>query len=263
MSNSHASSARSGTSGDAWEKAARGGYAVSGLLHVVLGVLIARIAFGSGEEADQSSALSSIGDSAFGGIVLWVAIIAFVALAAWQAADALRGSDTADRAKAAAKAVLYLALGFTAGSVAMGSGGSDGDSQAQGFAATLMEAPAGRILVGAVGLGILAGAGYHVYKGWTQKFREDLRAPSGSELSTAVTATGTAGYVAKGFALGVAGALFVFAAITADPEKAQGIDGAVESLLDAPAGVIIVVLVGVGFAAYGLYSFARARYARM
>jgi hypothetical protein len=71
------------------------------------------------------------------------------------------------------------------------------------------------------------------------------------------------GYIAKGFALGVIGVLFVYAAITADPDKAKGLDGAIETLLGAPGGAIIVVLVGIGFAAYGLYSFARARYARM
>lgn len=264
MTSTHSSSARSGTSGDAWEKAARAGYAVSGLLHIVLGVLIARIAFGSGEEADQSTALASISENAFGGVVLWFAVAAFVALGAWQAADALRGSDKSDRVKSAGKAVLYAALAFTAGSVAMGSGGgSSGDSQAQGFAGDLMAAPAGRVLVGAVGLGIIAGAAFHVYKGWTQKFREDLRATGGSEVSKGVTVTGTVGYIAKGIALGVVGGLFAFAAVTADPEKAQGIDGAIESLLGAPGGQLIVVLVGVGFAAYGLYSFARARYARM
>lgn len=263
MSNLHASSARSGTSGDAWEKAARAGYAVSGGLHVILGVIIAQIPFGQGQEADQSSALSSVGESTFGGVALWVAVVAFVALATWQAADAIRGSDAADRGKAAGKAVLYLALAFTAGSVVMGSSGESGDSQAQGFAATLMGMPGGRLIVGALGLAVIVGAGFHAWKGWTQKFREDLRAPSGSELSTAVTATGTVGYIAKGVALGVVGFLFVFAAGTADADKAQGLDGAVESLLGAPGGPVFVVLVGLGFAAYGLYSFARARYARM
>lgn len=263
MNNIHASSARSGTSGDAWEKAARAGYAVSGLLHIVLGVLIARIAFGSGEEADQSSALSSIGENTFGSVVLWLAVVAFVALGAWQAADALRGSDKSDRLKSAGKAVVYLALAGTSFSIAQGSGGSEGDSQAQGFASTLMEAPAGRILVGAVGLGIVVAGAFHVWKGWKKKFREDLRASGGRELSTAVNATGTFGYIAKGVALGVVGVLFTFAAINANPEEAEGIDGAVETLLGMPGGPVIVVLVGVGFAAYGLYSFARARYARM
>jgi hypothetical protein len=57
--------------------------------------------------------------------------------------------------------------------------------------------------------------------------------------------------------------LFTYAAVTADPDKAKGLDGAIESLKDAPAGPAIVAAVGVGFAAYGLYSFGRARYARM
>ncbi|MFW7414496.1 DUF1206 domain-containing protein [Demequina sp. SO4-18] len=266
MSTSHASSARSGDTGDVWEKAARAGYAVSGLIHIMLGVIIVQIplAGGGGTEADSSSALSQIAESAFGGFALWGAAAAFVALAAWQAADAFRGSDKGDRAKAAGKAVLYLSLAFTSATIAMGSGGGGSqDSQAQGFAATLMGAPGGRFLVGALGLGILAGAGYHVYKGWTQKFREELRTPSGDEVSKGVTATGTVGYIAKGVALAVVGVLFVFAAINADADEAQGLDGAIESLLGLPFGAWLVALVGIGFAAYGLYSFARARYARM
>ncbi|MFW2512191.1 DUF1206 domain-containing protein [Demequina sp. SO4-13] len=264
MTTSHASTARSGDTGDAWEKAARAGYAVSGLVHLVLGVIIVQIPLsGEDQEADQSSALSSISESTFGGIALWGVTVAFVALAAWQAADAFRGSDKSDRLKSAGKAVLYAALAFTAGSIAMGSAGSSGDSQAQGVVQALLEAPGGRFLVGALGLAILAGAGYHVYKGWTQKFREDLRPQSGSEVSTAVTATGTVGYVAKGVALAVVGVLFLLAAINSDAEEAQGLDGAIDSLLGVPGGQWIVALVGIGFAAYGLYSFARARYARM
>src|SRR5690606_14706205 len=160
-------------------------------------------------------------------IVLWGAVVAFVALGAWQATDAVRGLDTKDRVKAAGKAGVYLALAITSWSVATGSGGEDGDSRAQSFATTLMEAPAGRVLVGAVGLGILIAGGFHVWTGWTQKFRENLRTPSGRKISRAVSITGTAGYIAKGVALGVVGVLFVYAAISADPDQAQGIDGAV------------------------------------
>lgn len=191
-------------------------------------------------------------------------MVAFLALGAWQAADAFRsGNETKDRVKSAGKAVLYLALASTAFSVVTGSKESNGDSQAQGLAASLMEAPAGRLLVGLVGLGILAGAAYHVYKGAKKTFLDDLKPTPGHSLAKAVRGTGTAGYIAKGAALLVVGALFVYAAFTADPDKAEGLDGAVETLLGAPGGQVLVVLVGLGFAAYGLYSFARARYARM
>ena len=264
MANSHRSSARTGSSGDAWEKAARGGYAVSGLIHLILGFLVVRIGFGSGEEADKGSALSSLKDAPLGTFALWAAVVAFVALGAWQLADALRrGGENTDRAKAAGKALLYFALASTSFSIAMGSEGSDGDSKAQGVASALMEAPAGRLLVGLVGLGILAGGGYHVYKGVTHTFLEDLTISSGNDLSKVVRSTGTAGYIAKGVALGVVGVLFTYAALTADPDKAEGLDGAVDALLGAPGGQVAVVIVGVGFAAYGLYSFARTRFATM
>ena len=71
------------------------------------------------------------------------------------------------------------------------------------------------------------------------------------------------GYIAKGIAVGVVGVLFVVAALTHDPEKASGLDGALKSLADLPFGTFILWLVGAGLIIYGVYCFARARYARM
>ena len=263
MTASH-SSMRQGSTGDAWEKAARAGYAVSGALHIVLGLLIAQIALsGGGEEASSSQALSSISDNTFGAIVLWFAVAAFGALALWQLADAFRSHDEAkDRGKAAAKAGVYAVLAFTAGSIAMGSSSSGGDSQAQGIVAKALGWPGGQFIVGAVGLGVLAAGVFHVVKGAKKKFMQDLKGVP-TKSGRMVRGLGTTGYIAKGVALGVVGVLFVYAAATADPDKAEGLDGAIKSLLDLPGGPVIVILVGLGFAAYGLYSFVRARYAKM
>ena len=264
MSTSAASNARAGTSGDIWETVARAGYVVSGVLHLILGFVIVRIGLGSSGEADSSSALSALRDAPAGAIVLWASAAAFLGLALWQLFDAFRGArDAKDRAKSGGKALMYGALAFSAASIAMGSGSSNGDQQAQGLAATLMGAPAGRLLVGALGLGILAGGVYHVAKGATRKFLGDLKPLPGKELGAGVRTLGTVGYIAKGIALSAVGVLFVIAAWNADPEQAQGIDGGIETLLGIPAGTVIVVLIGLGFAAYGLYSFARARFARM
>lgn len=59
------------------------------------------------------------------------------------------------------------------------------------------------------------------------------------------------------------GALFVAAALTHDPEKAGGLDAALRALAELPFGAVILWTVGAGLALYGLYCFARARYARM
>lgn len=256
---------RQGSSGDVWEKAARAGYAVSGALHIALGLLIAQIGLsgGGGEEASSSQALTNLSENTFGAIILWFAVAAFAALALWQLADAIRPHDDAkDRAKAAAKAGVYAVLAFTAASIAMGSSGGGGDSQAQGLVATALGWPGGQFIVGAVGLAILGAGVFHVIKGAKKKFMQDLMGVP-TKSGRMVRGLGTTGYIAKGIALGVVGVLFIFAAATADPDKAEGLDGAIESLLGLPGGAIIVILVGLGFAAYGLYSFVRARYAKM
>ena len=256
-----------------WELAARAGYAVSGVLHVLIGVLALRVAFGNGgEKADQSGALAAIASTPFGGLVLWFSVLAFLALGAWQVAKAIHGgsptsggkgeSGAGDRAKAVGRAVVYLALAFAAFSFARG-GGSSSSQQTADATAKLMSAPGGRILVGAVGLAIVVVGAYHVYKGWTKKFLEDLhRLPSGPAGPT-VRRLGIAGYVLKGVALAIVGVLFVTAAAEANPSKATGLDGALHTLRDQPAGVAMLVIVALGFIAYGIYSFARARYGRI
>ena len=74
---------------------------------------------------------------------------------------------------------------------------------------------------------------------------------------------GIVGYVAKGIAIGVTGILFVVAAVTNDPASAGGLDSALHSLAALPFGTVILWIVGAGLILYGLFCFARARYARM
>ena len=44
---------------------------------------------------------------------------------------------------------------------------------------------------------------------------------------------------------------------------ASGLDGALHTLRDQPLGPVLLTAVAVGLAAYGVYSFARARYAKV
>ena len=71
------------------------------------------------------------------------------------------------------------------------------------------------------------------------------------------------GYIAKGLALVVVGVLFLIAAWTQRASEATGLDGALHKLLGLPYGRIVLAVVAAGFAAYAVYSFARARYAKV
>lgn len=242
----------------ALETVARIGYATNGVLHIIIGVIALALAFGSkSASADQSGALGSMAQNPLGMITLWIAVIAWLGLGIWQVTEAITGGlDTSDRLKAAAKAILYIALSWTAFRFATGSGSSS-EKQSTDFTASLMEKPAGQWLVGAVGLAILGVGVYHIIKGWKKKFLGDLESHPGEWIVKA----GRVGYIAKGIALSIVGGLFLLAAVRHKPSEAKGLDGALKSLLDAPGGPVLLGLVALGFIAFGVYCFGRARHA--
>jgi hypothetical protein len=71
---------------------------------------------------------------------------------------------------------------------------------------------------------------------------------------------GSVGYVAKGIAFAVSGGLLVYAAATEDVSTATGLDGAMNVIVAVPAGQWLLTAVAAGFAAFGGYALARARY---
>lgn len=244
------------------EWGARLGYAVLGIIHLVIAWIAIKIAWGIGggsDAADTSGALKTMASSSTGPLLLWVTIAGFAMLAIWQVTEAVvNHGEASDRVKAAAKAVMYAFFAWTTLTVARGAGGSS-EQQTEDFTASLMGNGLGRLLVAVIGLVVLGVAGYHVYKGWTKKFLEDLTEHPGDWAVTA----GRIGYIAKGIALVVVGFFFLVAAWQADADKAQGLDGALRTLKDQAFGPVLLTLVAIGIAAYGVYSFARSRYAKV
>lgn len=259
------------TNSDAFEYTARAGFAVSGVLHLLVGYIVLRIAFGSGGNADQSGALATLASQTGGMLILWVAAIGLVALGLWRVAEAIVGSKPGEgsgptqddtpawkRAKALGLAIVNFAIALSAARFAMGSG-QQSSQQNTGMSAQLMQSGLGKALLIAVGLGLVGVGGYHVYKGVTKKFFKDLRVSGG----TWIEGVGISGYVAKGLVLAGAGLLVVVATLQADPSKAAGLDAAVKTLGQAPFGKFLLVLAALGLAAFGVYNFVRARHGRM
>lgn len=245
------------------ERLARIGFAASGLLHLMIGWVAARIALGGQGEADQGGALQEVRDAPFGEVLLWGAVVGFLALAVFQLLDGLvRGGELTDRVKALSRAALYAVLGGTAFIVARG-GSTDGEETTTDVTATLLAAPMGRFLVGAVGLAVVGVAVYHVYKGGSKKFLETLTPTGSGAVRRGIVATGMVGYIAKGVALLIVGLLFLVAAWTADPDDAGGLDGALQTLAEQPFGTVLLLAVALGLVLSGVYRFARARDERL
>jgi len=243
------------------EPVARVGYAISGVLHVLIGVLAVRLALGvRGGSADQGGALAAVAGTPGGQVLLWAASAALAALAVWHLVDGaleLRWRQLGDGVKDLAKGLVYGAVVVTAATYASG-GETDAEDTSDDVTEQLMEDLLGTLAVGAAGLAVLGVGVYHVVKGVRRRFRDDLRLPEGPGRA-AVDVAGVLGYTAKGLALGVVGVLFAAAAATNDPREAGGLDAALRALLELPAGPGVLVAVGVGFAAYGVYAAVRAR----
>lgn len=244
------------------EWGARIGFAVVGVMHLLIAYLAIKIAWGigsGGQAADQSGALETLSGSGTGTALLWVGVVGFALLGIWNVTEGVISHfETSDRLKLVAKGVMYLFFAWTTFSVARG-GSSDSEEQTDDVTQKLMGSPAGQVLVGILGLVVLGIAVYHVYKGWKKKFLEDLQEHPGTWAVNA----GRAGYIAKGVALFVVGGFFLVAAWTHDADDAKGLDGALKALKDMSGGAVILTVVALGIAAYGVYSFARARYARL
>ena len=273
------SAARAAQDSTVFRTIARIGYVVLGILHIVLGVLAISVSTGGGGEADQGGAMEQIAKSPAGVFLLWAIVLGLTALAIWQIAEAFveRNPDTKKkwgyRAKYIGTAVAYIGIAITALIYALG-GQSDSSESSQSFSAQLMSTPGGVVLLGLFGL-LVAGIGIaFIIRGITKAFVKHLDLPSGAGDTGAeqtakngarkgIVAFGVVGYIAKGIAVGVTGVLFVVAAFTHDPETAGGLDAALRTLAGLPFGPVILWIVGAGLVLYGLFCFARARYARM
>ncbi|MCI0158913.1 DUF1206 domain-containing protein [Leifsonia shinshuensis] len=256
------------TAGDSrfLEVPARVGFAASGLIQVLLGGLAIQLGASRVGEPDQTGALEEVSKLPGGFVVLWVAAIGLFALALWLLTEAIlvRAGSAADRwmrrLEHLSKAAAYAVLGFTALAFADGhpSNASTRTSHASG---SILSSPGGQVLLAVLGLVTGAVGVYFVAKGIRLRFRRDIAVPSGP-AGRGITVLGAVGYVAKGIVVGLAGAAFIVAAVRVQPATATGLAGGLSTLEQLPFGGAIVVVVGFGLIASGVYNIARAWLAR-
>jgi hypothetical protein len=265
--------ARQAGDSDGLELLARVGLIAYGVVHLLVAWLALQLAWGGGgESADQSGAMRTLAESPLGKPLLWVVAIGLIALAVWQAAEVLRwrsgwsaSGKTRTKAlrksgNALVKAVIYATLAVLAIRFATGGGKSSSSSQ-QETTAGVFAWPAGQWLVGAAGLVLIGVGAWHVRKGLNKHFMKQIDTSKASPSAVRlVTRLGQVGFPGKGIALAGVGALLIWAAVTFDPSKARGLDGAMHEILGLPFGQILLTLVALGIAAFGAFCFVRARY---
>ncbi|WP_285750228.1 DUF1206 domain-containing protein [Lentzea sp. NBRC 105346] len=242
----------------------RVGMVLYGVVHVVVAWLAIQVVLGGSEQTDQKGAVQALAETPLGPLLLWVLAIGLVCFAVWQFTLALVGyryipkkrKRITRRFGSVGRGITSCAIAFAAFKYATSGDAGNSTEQQQTFTAKVLAMPGGQLLVGAVAIGILVVAGAIFRKGVKKSFEQDLdmsKAPSWIEP------VGRVGWIGKGCAYGVIGVLVGLAAIYADPEQSGGLDKALHTLAAQPFGAILLALVAVGLAAFGVYCFVAAR----
>ena len=250
------------------ELLARGGFAVSGALHLLLGLIAFGVAAGSSGNADVTGAVAALANQPAGPLLLWVSFAACTSLALWQAGNAIFDYDrlpstnkAAKKLKADAQAAAYTAMALMLFAFASGPDHDDGESTAD-LTVSLMNTPGGALFLVLIGAGVAILGVIYAVRGLRKSFRKYIKLPSSPAGHKAITILGIAGYVSKGIALFATGLSALIATVTVHPEQA-GLDAALRALREQSYGTYAVAAVGAGLACYGLYTIVRAHLAKM
>ena len=257
---------------------ARTGFAAKGVVYIVIGVLALETALHSGAAApDQRGALLAIYGQPFGRVLLAIvglgllayALTSFIRAAIDPEHEGHDAKGSATRIGDAVIGVAYASLGIGALQLAFLAHASTGvnkgsNTTTQDYTARMLAAPAGVALVTLVGL-IVAGAAIALaYQAISGHFTRHFALDQMSEVTRrAVTIVGRCGLLALSVVLAITAIFLIVAAWQHNPGQAKGLSGALTTLAQQPFGPALLVVVALGLLAYGIYSFAEARYRRV
>ncbi len=263
------SSARRASNSQAMAGVARFGLAARAFVYLVIGWLAVEIVRGhSSHQANQRGALADIAQRSYGTALLWIVGVGLGAYAVWRLSEAAFGTATdgnkaGPRAKSLLNGIVYAALctttfGFIAGN------SKQGQSQQQvALTARVMRHAYGRWLIGLIGLIVVVVGLGMIFEGATKRFEKQLRMDELTGTARAVVVRlGMVGTIARGIVFAIAGALIVDAAVTFNPSKSTGLDGALRTLANRSYGPWLLGVLALGLVAFGLYGFAEARWAK-
>jgi len=248
---------------------ARAGLTARGVIYILVGGVAVLVALGrSSREADQQGALHLLAGKSYGMVSLWLLAIGFAGYALWRLSEAAFGvtgepPGAGPRLKSLARAVIYAGLSYLTFTVISGTDRSQRRRQ-QDITATAMQHTAGRVLVGVVGLVIVACGIVLVIEGVRKKFMKYLQtAKMSARTRQVVKVLGITGTIARGVVFALVGVLVVVAAVTHKAAESGGIDKALLTLRGQPFGEFLMLAAALGLVIFGVYGLCEARWRKV
>lgn len=254
------------------ERIARFGYAVKGVVYLIIGLLAMPVALGiDGEAAGTGDVLQIIVTQPFGKFLLTIVAVGLTSYAVWRFVQAFVDPEHQSnsvhrfipRLGYAISGATYAGLAVTAVQIIVGTG-SHSNSWRHDWTARLLAQPFGQWLVGIVGVVVLGVGVSLAYVAFTPKFRQRLQLSNmtAAQINWAM-GIGRFGVTARGVAFGIIGLLLIQAAVQSDPDEVQGLGGALQTLAEEPFGRWLLGIIAVGLVAYAIHLLILARYRRI
>jgi hypothetical protein len=261
-------------------KIGRAGWFAKGVVYVLAGILALQVAAkASGfakspatgqQEASPIGAIKTVAGSGGGTLLLYVLAIGMLLYAAWRVVSALLPGSTdakgwAHRIGYVASAVMYTTFALSAIALARDANKvPNGNQKVTDISTKIMSHSGGRLLFGVVGLIVMGVGVYRMVKGFKLDVDDELDM-SGTQpgYRRFVEKIGAIGEIGRGIGFALVGFFLVRAAIKYNPNEATGLDGALRRLAAESWGVVVVAVVGIGFAAYGVFCLATFTHRRL
>jgi len=247
---------------------ARAGLTARGVIYILVGWVAVLVALGqSAREADQEGALQLLASKSYGLVSLWLLAIGFASYALWRLSEAAFGvagdAGAGPRLKSLGRAIVYAGLSYLTFTVISGKGRNESRRQ-QDITATAMQHPAGRVLVGVIGLIVVICGLVLIVEGARRKFMKYLRtAQMSAKVRRVVSWLGTTGTIARGLVFGLAGVGVIAAAVTHKAAESGGIDKALLTLRNQPLGEFLMLAAALGLVIFGVYGLCEARWRKV
>ena len=250
------------------------GFGARGLIYLVMGVIAIQVARGvSNTPANQQGALELIGAQPLGHILLIIVMVGLAGYALWCVIRAIfdplhLGSDAEgllQRFSFFVSAGIYASLIVPAyGYLVGGAGATQNGSQTQQSVSTIMAMPWGRWLVGVGGIVVIGVGLAQVYKGFKHNFDKQFQLYDlNQKQSIWIRRIGRFGTASRGIVIALSGIFLALAAYNFNPAQAQGINGALLTLVHQPYGPWLLGVVAAGLIAFGIYSLTGAAWFRL
>jgi hypothetical protein len=250
------------------DRFARFGFAVKGIVTILIGALSLRYALGWGGAVEgPQGAIEALLAEPFGGLILGVLAAGLAAYALWMFVEAIvdperKGTGlqgVAERGAFFVTGIGYTLLARATLSLLLANDLSS-DMGLEDLAASVLTPILGRWVVGLAGGMVMVAGLLQLRLGLSAGFRHILRPALPKVWRLAIYASGAFGYVTLGLLSLMVGYSLTQVAIRYNPSEAGGWDEALWLLAGLVAGRWLLGIAAAGLICYGLYFVLLMRY---